>query len=126
MPDSDIEPNARVPEVVPDARNAKGQFVQGNRADGRKPLSTNFLTLARSAVTPHDLLQIFRKACEQARAGNDRARTFLCNYVLGPPQTQVNVNLTGGTGVTTIQERIARYESLFTPQTESPVSGDGS
>jgi hypothetical protein len=68
-----------------DGRRDNGQFAPGcPPGPGRPPLATEFqfLRAMRAAVSPDDFTAVVRKALEQAKAGDARARDWVARYVL--------------------------------------------
>jgi len=70
-------------------RNDKGQFVKGNSGGPGRPKKEReekFLEITQSACTYSDWRKIIKRAVEQAKRGDSRARKFLADYLLGPPR----------------------------------------
>lgn len=69
-------------------RNAKGQFTKGHPGTGgRPPRATEeaYKEAFTTSVTPDRWAKVIAKALEQAEAGDDKARKFLADYLIGPP-----------------------------------------
>ena len=69
-------------------RNEQGKFTKGNGGGpGRPKRSTEekYLTSLQSAVTLKDWREIVDTAVSKAKRGDARARTWLSDYLLGPP-----------------------------------------
>jgi hypothetical protein len=71
-------------------RGPDGKFLPGNRASrngGRPRRSTEekYLKALSDSVTLDDWRAIALRAVEQARSGDDKARTWLGNYLIGKP-----------------------------------------
>ena len=76
-------------------RNEKGQFKNGNGGGpGRPKRSTEekYLVALQSAVTLKDWRDIVDAAVVKAKRGDARARTWLSDYLLGPPQQRLQVS----------------------------------
>jgi hypothetical protein len=69
-------------------RNEQGQFTKGNGGGpGRPKRSTEekYLASLQSAVTLKEWRDIVDAAIVKAKRGDARARTWLSDYLLGPP-----------------------------------------
>lgn len=65
-----------------------GKFVPGNKASpGRKPKERElrYYDILMSAVTFEDWEAIVKKAAEQAKRGDQAARKWLADYLVGAP-----------------------------------------
>ena len=69
-------------------RHNDGRFKPGNNGGpGRPPLAkeTNYLQTLQGTCTLKEWKAICRKAVEDAKAGDGRAREWLCKYLVGEP-----------------------------------------
>ena len=70
-------------------RDANGRFLPGNSGNpaGRpkKDREIRFLEITLSTVRYEDWRKIVKKAVTQAQRGDNQARKFLADYLLGPP-----------------------------------------
>ena len=77
-------------------RDEKGQFVKGKTGNpnGRPKRRTEdqYLDATIGRVTLKDWREIVDKAVLQAKRGDARARTWLSDYLLGPPQQRLQVS----------------------------------
>jgi hypothetical protein len=80
-------------------RDESGRFIKGQSGNpkGRLPRTKEekFYKATVSAVTLKDWREIIKKTVEQAKRGNPSARTWLANYLLGPPQQRLDVTSDG-------------------------------
>lgn len=90
-------------------RNEKGQFVKGHGpvGAGRKPreVEASYLRSMQKAVTEDDWIEIVTKAVTQAKRGDNAARKWLSDYLLGTPVNRTEI--TGAEG--SAMEIIVRY-----------------
>jgi len=81
-------------------RNDKGQFVKGETGNpkGRpaKEREGRYYEILMSTVTFEVWAEIVKKAAEQARKGDQAARKWLADYLVGPPVNRTE--LTGADG----------------------------
>jgi len=84
--------------VIP-GRDENGRFVKGQSGNpnGRpaKKREERFMEITLSAVTYTDWREIIKKAIAQARRGDNQARKFLADYLLGPPPQKHEVKSDG-------------------------------
>jgi hypothetical protein len=69
-------------------RSNSGRFVKGNPGGpGRPKLVTEraYLDILRTACTPETWGEIVKKAVEDAKAGDSKAREWLSIYLVGKP-----------------------------------------
>lgn len=80
-------------------RDDKGRFVKGhgNTGAGRKKreVEESYLKIFRNAVTEDDWKAIIYKAIEQAKRGDNVARKFIADYLIGVPVQKVDAKFTG-------------------------------
>ena len=70
-------------------RNRNGTFAVGNPGGpGRPPrhVETEYLAATLAACSVQDWREIISKAVQAAKGGDDKARLFLANYILGTPK----------------------------------------
>ena len=76
-------------QQVTTERDENGRFVKGHSGNpnGRpsKEREERFMEITLSAVTYTDWRAIVKKAVAQAKRGDNQARKFLADYLLGPP-----------------------------------------
>jgi hypothetical protein len=80
-------------------RDENGKFVKGNPGGPGRPKKEReqkFYDLTLSAVTFDDWKAIVRKAVDQAKRGDQQARKWLSDYLIGPPVQRQEV--TGADG----------------------------
>jgi hypothetical protein len=86
---------------VTDQDPVTGKFVAGNKASpGRKPKERElrYYDILMSTVTFEVWAEIVKKAAEQAKKGDQAARKWLADYLVGPPVNRTE--LTGADGGT--------------------------
>ena len=69
-------------------RNEKGQFIKGNGGGPGRPKKEReerFYEITLEACTYDDWRAIVKKAVDQAKKGDQAARKFLADYLIGPP-----------------------------------------
>ena len=69
-------------------RNEQGRFMVGNRyGKGRPPRATEagYLAVLMEACDLDTWRNVVNRAIEDAQAGDDKARAWLANYLLGAP-----------------------------------------
>lgn len=88
------------PSRPPGIRDSRGKFLPGNPGSpGRKPRATGmaYLEVSLGAVSEDDWRAVTAKALEQAKAGDDKARTFLAKlFGLLKPDAGPAVEAQGG------------------------------
>ena len=85
-------------------RDSNGKFIKGHSGGPGRPTKTKeekFYKATISAVSLKDWREIIMKTVEQAKRGNPSARTWLANYLLGPPQQKLDVT-SDGTKIETV------------------------
>ena len=76
------------------ARNDQGQFVKGGAGGPGRPkreVERAYYDVTVGAVSLDEWKLIIGKAKEQAIAGDDKARAWLGDYLLGKPQQQIDM-----------------------------------
>jgi hypothetical protein len=79
-------------------RDENGKFIKGNGGGpGRLPRKKEdrFMEVSIAAVSLKDWRAIIKKAKDQAILGDQQARKFLADYLLGPPQQKLDVTSGG-------------------------------
>lgn len=79
-----------------------GKFVKGNKASpGRKPKERElrYYDILMSTVTFEVWAEIVKKAAEQAKKGDQAARKWLADYLVGPPVNRTELTGEGGGAV---------------------------
>ena len=80
LPGDDPDRNGHERDLAP------GRFKHGNKcAVGRSP--DRLSRVARECTTEDDLIAIMKAAIAKAKKGDERARRFVFEYVLGRPRT---------------------------------------
>lgn len=81
-----------------EGRDEKGRFVKGNNANpsGRPRRQTEelYLDALVSCVKVSEWKEIVARAIRDAKRGDDRARRWLSDYLIGKPTEYVNADLT--------------------------------
>ncbi|MEL7626970.1 MAG: DUF5681 domain-containing protein [Anaerolineaceae bacterium] len=89
-------------------RDENGRFVKGHSGNptGRAPRvrEERFYQITLSTVTFDDWKEIVTKAVAQAKSGDDKARKFLADYLIGPPTQKTDISVTDKRIVVTIEE----------------------
>lgn len=97
-------------------RNEKGQFVKGEYKGGpgrpTKAREERYFDILMTACTFADWQRIVEKAVEQAKRGEDRARRWLADYLVGAAEQRLDIT-SGG-------EKIIQVEYINTPY---PITG---
>jgi hypothetical protein len=76
-------------------RDEYGRFVKGNGGGpGRPPRAKehDYLTIMLNIVTPKRWANIVAKATDQAERGDQQARKWLADYIVGEPEHNVTGN----------------------------------
>ena len=77
-------------------RNEKGQFIKGftGNAKGRPKRKTEdkYLKALRDSVTSKEWKAICKRAIKDAKGGNNQARQWLSDYLLGKPVQELRVD----------------------------------
>jgi len=82
-------------------RDIKGRFIKGNRHSkgnaGGRPMNyaADYMERMRERLTLDEWDAVISKAIEQAKDGDNRARTWLASYVMGQPVQQVIADVSG-------------------------------
>lgn len=79
-------------------RDPKGRFVKGHSGNPRgKPIDQfKYLKKMGAAVSATEWREIIRRAVEQAKRGDPRAREWLSDYLMGKPPQQVDIDANDG------------------------------
>ncbi len=89
-------------------RDDRGRFVKGitGNPNGRprKDREVEYYRILINACTPDDWEAIIDKAIEQAKRGDSVARQFLADYLVGAPETNINLKGKGGFDIHVIYE----------------------
>ena len=97
-------------------RTSKGQFKKGvsGNPSGRpkREREERFLEITLSAVTFTDWKAIIKRAVGQAKRGNQQARKFLADYLIGPPVQRVDAQYSGDISMTITEWECQRQERL--------------
>ena len=95
-------------------RDANGRFAKGNQVakgngggPGRpsKEREERFMEITLSAITFADWKKIVQVAAKQAKRGDNQARKFLADYLLGPPPQKHEVKSDGDVRIRVVYER---------------------
>lgn len=81
-------------------RTAKGTFAPGNGGGPGRPKKQReekFYSITLSTVTFDDWKDIVKKAVQMAKKGDQAARKFLADYLLGCPNQKVDITSNGET-----------------------------
>lgn len=80
-------------------RNEKGQFVKGEYKGGPgrppKEREDRYYSILMTACTYADWQRICEKAVSQAKMGDDKARKWLADYLVGAAEQRLNITSTG-------------------------------
>ena len=79
-------------------RKANGQFAKGSKGGPGRPKKKReerYLEITMSACTYPEWKAVIKKAVEQAKRGDNQARRFLADYLIGPPQQRMDVTSGG-------------------------------
>ena len=77
-------------------RKSNGQYAKGhklsNGSPGRKPreVERRYLEVFKRAVSESDWKAIVDRAKADAKLGDDKARKFIADYLMGPPVQKVD------------------------------------
>lgn len=88
---------------MPATHTPAGRFAKGNKVGpGRRPgtqveMRIQYMTRLVETVPIERWQKVCEKAIIQAEEGDARARSFLANYLVGKPVTQVEISGPGGT-----------------------------
>jgi len=106
---------------MPD-RDEKGRLLPGNQlAKGkgrpRREVEEKYLKTLSAAVSLKDWRAIVERAVQQALDGDDKARAFLANYLIGRPTEYLNADVTSNNermgGDLTDEQRLAAIGAAF-------------
>lgn len=78
-------------------RDEKGHFVKGKSGNpGGRPINqTKYLKKIDTAMKITDWREIVKKAIEQAKRGDPKARQWLSDYLMGKPQQIIDITTDG-------------------------------
>lgn len=78
-------------------RDSKGRWVKGVSGNPKgKPIDQfKYLRKMGAAVSATEWREIIRRAVEQAKRGDPRAREWLSDYLMGKPPQQVDIGSDG-------------------------------
>ena len=94
MPEKQIMPKNKTPSTLwkpGDPANVEMGRKGGLASNESRKQDIRFLNVIKEQVSDSDLVQIIRKAVEQAKRGNRFAREFLWNYGVGKPLQMVEM-----------------------------------
>ncbi len=80
-------------------KDARGRFVKGGPGGPGRPrrsVEESYLQTLYQVVKREDWREIIQKAVEQAKKGDDRARRWLSEYLVGKPTEYVAADVTSG------------------------------
>lgn len=101
-------------------RDPTGKFVKGQSGNpkGRAPKEreARYYEILMSTVTFEVWGEIVKKAAEQARKGDQAARKWLADYLVGPPVERKEITGAEGNAV----EILVRYAESYSNDTETP------
>ncbi len=107
-------------------RDANGRFVKGHAVKGggrrRRPTEERYLSLFKKAVTDEDATTIIMTAIARAKAGDDKARAFLFDRLIGKPTVYVAADVT--TGGEVLQFPIIKEIIIDRPADDEPLAGE--
>jgi len=82
-----------------EGRDGKGRFIKGNKCghgthnSGRKP--EEYRNIFKKIVTFDQWKLVLIEALEEAKEGDDKARKFLADYLIGSPKQFVDLTTMG-------------------------------
>jgi len=100
-------------------RDEKGRFIPGHQGIGGRP-AEHFLDIIRECITDDDWRAIANKAKEQAKKGNEKARKWCSDYILGLPLQRSEITGSGTMLVEWIQVNQADNDSSQPVQDTNP------
>jgi hypothetical protein len=117
-------------------RNEKGRFVQGNKASPGRPrheIEMSYMNILKQGVSADDFRKIVDVAVSRAKAGDDRARAWIGDYVLGKPLTTIQLQASDQALLNTLLKQFESngvtasdvFLALLNEMTESEVETDG-
>ena len=84
-----------------EGRDARGRFTRGNKASvgnkgcrPRRAVEERYLAVLSQQISLEEWAQIVRTAKGQALQGDDKARSWLGNYLIGKPTDYVAADVT--------------------------------
>lgn len=84
-------------------RDENGRFVKGSSGNpkGRAPRKREerYYAILMQTVTFDDWKEIVEKACEQAKSGDQIARKWLSDYLVGPPVERKEITGADGNAI---------------------------
>ena len=76
-------------------RDKNGRFLKGSSGNDKgrpkKEREDRYYEIMRSTVSYEDWEKIIKRAAQQAIGGDDRARKFLAEYLIGKPVQELKV-----------------------------------
>jgi hypothetical protein len=114
-------------------RDEKGRFIKGHTGNpnGRMPKTREikYYELTISAVSEADWVEIVKAAVKQAIRGDNQARKWLSDYLIGMPQQKVDLTTNGeninSIGITGVDYRSAIANLAPRSMGDSDSSGEG-
>lgn len=111
-------------------RDGRGRFVKGHSGNPRgRPIDQyKYLRKMGAAVSAREWREIIRKAVEQAKRGDPRAREWLAHYLMGKPLQTVDITSDGSALGAPLaldkatDEQLHRLEDILT-QLSEPADG---
>lgn len=78
-------------------RDEKGRFKKGNPGGGRKARAVEqaYLKIFKDTVSPDDWREIIKRAVKDAKLGDNIARKFIADYLIGAPVQKVDAKISG-------------------------------
>ena|SRR5688572_9932550 len=80
---------------ITDGRDNAGRFGTGNTYGKGRPkrsVELDYMNALHEECPVETWKEIVKKAVEQANGGDAKARTFIANYILGKPQTNIELH----------------------------------
>ena len=79
-------------------RDETGRFVKGHPGTGgrkKRQIEESYLKIFRNSVSESDWKAIIYKAVEQAKRGDNVARKFIADYLIGVPVQKIDAKIAG-------------------------------
>jgi hypothetical protein len=84
-------------------RDAKGRFVKGQSGNpagrGKAATAKEYMEVIAGCVSAADVREIVERAKRDAKRGNDRARRWLFDYLIGKPVERVEMSGADGAAI---------------------------
>lgn len=113
-------------------RDDKGRFIKGVSGNpGGKPVDRHkYIKKIDTTMKLSDWQQIINKAIDQAKRGDERARRWLSEYLLGKPQQHVDVTSNAETIMqpkldNLTDDELKILEKLYDPEPGRDTGGTG-